>query len=61
MDWVGWGGLTPNEQVAAIYGGATSLGVVMLRKAMFGGLARKWAKARKKKAKRRKAKPKGRR
>lgn len=39
LDWLGWSALTPTEQLAAISGAATSLGVAMTLRAAFGGLA----------------------
>jgi hypothetical protein len=55
MEWVGWGGLTPMEQLAFLCGGATTAGLLMGVYGLFGGLALKRTKA---KRKRRKAKPK---
>jgi hypothetical protein len=60
LDWLGWSGLTPSEQVAAVSGGAAMLGGYLALQAglrvMFGGLL-----LRRRRAKGRKAKPRRRR
>lgn len=38
IDFIGWDGLTPNEQLAAISGAMIALGSVLASRAVFGGL-----------------------
>jgi hypothetical protein len=40
-DWVGWGGLSPAEQLAGISGAMFGLGLSMTLKALFGGAPRR--------------------
>jgi hypothetical protein len=59
LEWVGWSGLTPNEQFTAACGAAIGSAAVMARRALFGfGPKRTPAK---RKRQRKKAKRKGRR
>jgi len=61
-DWIGWDQLSYTDQLFAIWGAVLGLMAYMLLRSMFGwlfaGLARRGTKAR---AKRKKAKAKGRR
>jgi hypothetical protein len=61
LDWLGWSGLTPNEQLSAIGGATVFLSLSTATRVLFGGLALKRVQTKKRKRKRPKAKAKVRR